>query len=67
MSILISPLLPLSLLKNSLLTDNVNQALNQCRRDIIKPTLPLQFVKITKSADGSFAYLLGESLTEKDG
>ena len=67
MSILISPLSPLSLLKNSLLTDNVNQALNQCRRDIIKPTLPLQFVKITKSADGSFAYLFGGSLTEKDG
>ena len=67
MSILISSLSPLSLLKNSLLTDNVNQDLNQCRRDIIKPTLPLQFVKITKSADGSFAYLLGESLTEKDG
>ena len=67
MSILISPLSPLSLLKNSLLTDYVNQALNQCRRDIIKPTLPLQFVKITKSADGSFAYLLGESLTEKYG
>ena len=67
MSILISPLSPLSLLKNSLLTDNVNQALNPCRRDIIKPTLPLQFVKITKSADGSFAYLLGESLTEKYG
>ena len=67
MSILISPLSPLSLLKNSLLTDNVNQALNQCRRDIIKPTLPLQFVKITKSADGSSAYLFGESLTEKNG
>ena len=68
MSILISPLSPLLLLKNSLsLTDNVNQALNQCPRGIIKPTLPLQFVKITKSADGSSAYLFGESLTEKNG
>ena len=59
MSILISK--PLSLLKNSLsLAGNVNH-----RRDIIKPTLPSQFVKIAESADDSSAYLFGESLTEK--
>ena len=43
----------------------VNQALNQCHCDIIKPTLPSQFVKIAESADASSAYLFGESLTEK--
>ena len=54
---------PLSLLKNSL--SHVNQALNQYRRDIIKPALPSQFVKIAESADDSSAYLFGESLIEK--
>ena len=57
---------PLSLLKNSLsLAGNINQALSQYRRDIIKPTLPSQFVKIAESPDDSSAYLFGESLTEK--
>ena len=38
---------PLSLLKNSfLLAGNVNQALDQFRRDIIKLALPSQFVKL---------------------
>ena len=57
---------PLSLLKNSLsLAGNVNQALNQYRCDIIKPTLPSQFVKIAEAAGDSSAYLFGDSLTEK--
>ena len=57
---------PLSLLKNSLsLAGSLNQDLNQYRRDIIKHTLPSQFVKISESADDSSAYLFGESLTEK--
>ena len=57
---------PSSLLKNSLsLVGNVNQALNQYRREIVKPTLPSHFVKIAESADDFSAYLFGESLTEK--
>ena len=57
---------PLSLLRNSLsLAGNVNQALNLYRCNIIKPTLPLQFVKTVESADDSSAFLFGESSTEK--
>ena len=47
------------------LAGNVNHALNQYRSDIIKPTLPSQFVKIAESADHSSVYLFGESLTKK--
>ena len=48
-----------------LIIKNINQALNQYQGDIIKPTLPSQFVKIAESADDSSAYLFGEFLTEK--
>ena len=42
----------------------LTRLLNQYRRDIIKPTLPLQLVKIAESAGDSSAYLFGESSTE---
>lgn len=52
--------LPLSLLKNSLsLAGNVNHALNQYRRDIIKP-LQSQLANIVQSTYDSSAYLSGE-------
>ena len=42
----------------------LTRLLNQYRRDIIKPTLPLQLVKIAGSAGDSSACLFGESSTE---
>ena len=39
----------------------LTRLLSQYRRDIIKPTLPLQFVKIAESAGDTSAYLFGES------
>ena len=42
----------------------LTRLLNQYHRDIIKPTLPLQLVKIAESAGDSSAYLFGESSTE---
>ena len=42
----------------------LTRLLNQYRRDIIKPTLPLQLVKTAESAGDSSAYLFGESSTE---
>ena len=56
----------LSLLKTSLsLAGSVHQALNQYRREIIKPTLPSKFVKIAELADDSSACLFDQSLIEK--
>ena len=56
---------PLTKMKDAIsLADKANQELNQFRRNMIKPYLPPQFIKLADISDDSTNFLFGDSIAD---
>ena len=56
---------PLTKMKDAnFLADKANQELNQFRRNMIKPYLPPQFIKLADISDDSTNFLFGDSIAD---
>ena len=57
--------IPLIMLKDSLsLAGKMSQSINQLRRKLIKPALPLKFSKLEEKSEESSESLFGDSVSE---
>ena len=56
---------PLTKMKDAISpADKANQELNQFRRNMIKPYLPPQFIKLADISDDSTNFLFGDSIAD---